>query len=156
MTHEEALRDTLAGGLAPAGAGQHIASCAACRLELESLLATEDRLRSCAPPALPSHRLESRVLSRSLPPRHAGWAKVSAAAVLLVAAALSVAWLGRGGTPATVATSASSPPIVTLPYDDSTAGLLGAYEPLAAALPQLGMEDLSPYLNPPDPVGWNG
>jgi hypothetical protein len=157
MTCDDALIYALAPGPRPAEVEEHLRRCGRCASELEALRRLEGTLCASAPPLVGTTALEAAVVSRVVRPRQMGRAWLSAAAVLLVAFALATGWLSRTARPEATAPSPALPPAAFHPADeDSTAGLLQAYEPYAADLPQVQPDELSGYLSPADQGGWNG
>jgi anti-sigma factor RsiW len=157
MTCDDTLAYALSVGPLPSEALDHLRSCRRCASELEELRRVEASLARAAPDAGPTARLEAQVAARVGRSRRYGRAWLSAAAALLLAAALAVTWVGRGPTTAPLPAAVSQGSEAFSPEEeDSTAGLLQAYEPLAEELPQVQAEDLSSYLVPTDQGGWNG
>lgn len=158
MNCQDALRHALAGGPLPAEAQEHVRSCPDCKRELSELQSIESRLAEAAPPTgLPSG-LEDRVLWRLRPRRRLTWTHMPAAAALLLAAALMTAWLTRVPAPHP---AAAALPSLNLSQglsslDDSTAGLLQAYEPITEQLPDVPAEEMEGVLSPTERGGWNG
>jgi len=158
MNCQDALRHALAEGLMPAEAQEHVHSCPACTQELVEFRSIESRLAGAAPPPELPEGLEDRVLLRLPPQRRLSWAHMPAAAALLLTAALMTAWLTRVPAPypatASLPSSTLSQDLSFL--DDSTAGLLQAYEPIAEQLPDVPTEEMEGVLSPTERGGWNG
>jgi hypothetical protein len=161
MTHDEALRFQLCGGPQPTEAIAHLASCKACQQEIEALERLVTGLTAAAPPPLAGlDGMGNRVVSLLAPPRRSGWAFPSAAALLLTAG-LGASWLFQSQTARVPASPASlaalSTPLSIAPLEeDTTAGLLQAYEPLAVAVGQISPEALKTYVSEMESGGWNG
>lgn len=158
MNCQDALRHALAGGPLPAEAQGHVHACHACTQELSDLQSIESRLVEAAePPELPPG-LEDRVLLRLRPRRRLAWTRIPAAAALLLAAALMTAWLTRVPAPHLATASLPSSDLSQgLSFlDDSTAGLLQAYEPVTEKLPDVPAEEMEGVLSPAERGGWNG
>jgi hypothetical protein len=157
MTCDDALTLALAPGPRPAEVEDHLRRCGRCASELEALRRLEGTLGTAAPTLLNTESMEATVVSRLVRPRQMGRAWLSAAAVLLVAFALATGWLSRSARPEAPAPPPALPAAAFhLVEEDSTAGLLQAYEPYVADLPQVQPDDLSGYLSPADQGGWNG
>ena len=142
----------------PAEAQEHVRFCRACTHELSELRSISSRLAGAGPPPELPADLEDRVLLHLRPRRRSSWGHLPAAAALLVAAALMTAWLTR--VPAPHPATAPLPPFtasVDLSFlDDSTVGLLQAYEPIAEQLPDVPTEEMEGVLSPTEQGGWNG
>jgi hypothetical protein len=157
MTCDDVLTYALAPGPRPAEVEGHLRRCGRCSSELEALRRLEGTLGTAAPPLSGSASMEAAVVSRVIRPRQMGRVWLSAAAALLVAFALATAWFGHSVRPEAPAPSpALSAAAFHTADEDSTAGLLQAYELYAADLPQVQADDLSGYLSPTDQGGWNG